>query len=540
MTKFLLAGTAIAVHLLLAQPALAQSPSFNIAGFGVEGNTLLTDVQIQSALAPFTGAGREMADINKAADALRAAYRAAGYPVVQVFPPEQTVSSGQIVLKVLEGKVQSAKVVGNTAYDAENIRASLPPLKEGASPNANRLEAAIALANENPAKQVSVNFQPGAKPGEIDSRVDVTEDRISKYFVTFDNSGSSSTGYNRLGVGYQNANLFNRDHALTLQYLTSPDHLSDVQSYSVGYRIPLYDYGMTLDLLGAYSDTAVANTSTPAGPMNFTGQGSVFAARLNQALPSIEDIRHKLVYGIDYKDFANACTINGASLGGCGSVTVQPASITYLAQVARPAFQASGSVAYVANLELHALPGNQHSTEADYTAARSDASPTWNVWRLNGSLGVPLPEDWQARATVNAQITNDLLVPGEQFGAGGATSVRGYSERAASGDEGASGNFEIYTPELGKVMALPDANLRGLFFYDVARVTRNGTLSGTTKRANSLSSLGVGLRYNYKKDLNVKLDIGWVQESIATADVPPKAIRDRDDVRGHLTVSYVF
>ncbi|OIP12581.1 MAG: hypothetical protein AUK53_07405 [Betaproteobacteria bacterium CG2_30_59_46] len=535
MTRFLLAGTAIAVHLLLAQPALAQSSGFNIAGFGVEGNTLLTAAQIRATLAPYTGADRKMGDINKAADALRAAYRTAGYPIVQVFPPEQAVSSGQIVLKVIEGKVQSVKVAGNTAYDAGNIRASLPLLKQGASPNASRLEAAIALANENPAKQISVNFQSGVKPGEIDSRIDVTEDRIAKYFVTFDNSGSSSTGYNRLGVGYQNANLFNRDHILTLQYLTSPDHLNDVSSYSVGYRIPFYEHGMALDLLGAYSDTAVANTPTPAGPMNFTGQGSVYAARLNQTLPSIDDLRHKLVYGIDYKDFNNDCTLNSAPLSGCGSVTAQPASLAYLALVARPAFQASGGVTYVSN-----LPGGKHGAGTDYTAARNGARTTWSAWRLSGSVGVPLPKDWQAHVAVNAQITGDLLVPGEQFGAGGATSVRGYSERAASGDEGASGNFEIYTPELGKVLAFPDANLRGLFFYDVAKVSRNGTLRVTEKRANNLSSLGVGLRYGHKKDLNVKLDIGWVQESIATADAPPRPIRDRDDVRGHLSLSYVF
>lgn len=535
MVKFLVTGMVVIVQLFLVQPVLAQTSQFDISGFGVEGNTLLTDAQIQYALAPFVGAGREMADVNKAAEALRLAYREAGYPVVQVFAPEQTVKSNHIVLKVLEGKVQSVKVVGNTAYDVGNVRTSLPPLKEGTCPDVNRLEAAIALANENSAKQVAVNFQPGVMPGDLDARVDVTEDRISKYFVTADNTGSRSTGYSRTGLGFQHANLFNRDHVLTMQYLTSPEYVDKIASYSLGYRIPFYEQGMALDLVAAYSDTEVVNTSTPAGPMNFTGKGAVLAARLNQALPSRGDVRHKLIYGVDYKDFNNDCTISEMALGTCGSVTVQPASLSYAAQVARSAFQASGSVGFFAN-----LPGGHSGSDSDYTAARNGSDPDWNLWRFNGTVGVPLPEDWQTRVTVNAQVTDDLLVPGEQFGAGGATSVRGYNERVTAGDDGVTANFEIYTPELSQFLSLPGSQLRALAFWDIGVVSKNGELVGNEKRSQNLASLGVGLRFNYMKDLNMKFDLGWAQQNIESSDSPPKPLGERNDVRAHLSLSYVF
>lgn len=535
MVKFLVTGMVVIVQLFLVQPVLAQTAQFDISGFGVEGNTLLTDEQIQQALAPFIGAGREMADINKAAEALRLVYREAGYPVVQVFAPEQTVSSNNIVLKVLEGKVQSVKVVGNTAYDVDNIRTSLPPLKEGICPDVNRLEAAIALANENAAKQVAVNFQPGVLPGDLDARVDVTEDRVSKYFVTADNTGSRSTGYSRTGLGFQHANLFNLDHVLTMQYLTSPEYLDKIASYSVGYRIPFYEQGMALDLVGAYSDTEVANTSTPAGPMNFTGKGSVLAARLNQSLASMGDVRHKLIYGIDYKDYKNDCTLNEIALGTCGSVTVQPASLSYAAQVARSTFQASGSVGFFVN-----LPGGHSGSDSDYTAARNGSDADWNLWRFNGSIGVPLPEDWQTRVTVAAQVTNDLLVPGEQFGSGGATSVRGYNERVTAGDDGVCANFEIYTPELSQYLSLAGSNLRALAFWDVGVVSKNGDLLPNEMRSQDLSSLGIGLRFNYMKDLNLKFDLGWAQQTVMSSDSPPKSISDRNDVRAHFSLSYVF
>ncbi|HCC55150.1 MAG TPA: hypothetical protein DEQ20_09570 [Desulfobulbaceae bacterium] len=536
MVKFLVTGMVVIGQLFLLSPVMAQTLQFDIAGFKVEGNTLLTEAQIQQTLAPFVGPGREMAEINKAVEALRLAYREAGYPVVQVFPPEQTSSANQIVLKVIEGKVKSVTVVGNTAYDSDNIRASLPPLKEGTSPQVNRLEAAIALANENSAKQVGVNFQAGTQPGDLDAKINVSEELVSKYFVTADNTGSRTTGYTRTGLGFQHANLFNLDHVLTMQYLTSPEYVDKIASYSVGYRIPFYDLGLALDLLGAYSDTEVVNTTTPAGQMNFTGQGVMLAARLNQALPTIGDIRHKLIYGIEYKDFSNDGTINGAAPGGTwGSVSAQPLSLAYAAQVARPTFQASGSAGFYAN-----LPGGHSGSDSDYTAARNGSEPDWNLWRLNGSIGIPLPQDWQTRVTVSAQITEDLLIPGEQFGAGGATSVRGYNERVTSGDEGITTNFEIYTPELSQYLTLPGSQLRALAFWDVGVVAKNGTLLANEKRSQSLASFGVGLRFNYMKNLNAKFDFGWVQQDIVSSDSPPKPLGERNDVRAHFSLSYVF
>lgn len=541
MVKILVTGMVVIGQLFLLSPVMAQTLQFDIAGFKVEGNTLLTEAQIQQTLAPFVGPGREMAEINKAVEALRLAYREAGYPVVQVFPPEQTSSTNQIVLKVIEGKIKSVTVVGNTAYDSDNIRASLPPLKEGTSPQVNRLEAAIALANENSAKQVGVNFQAGTQPGDLDAKINVSEELVSKYFVTADNTGSRSTGYTRTGLGFQHANLFNLDHVLTMQYLTSPEYVDKIASYSVGYRIPFYDLGLALDLLGAYSDTEVVNSTTPAGQMmNFTGKGAMLAARLNQALPTIGDIRHKLIYGIEYKDFSNDGTIDGsAGASTWGTVSAQPLSLSYAAQVARPTFQASGSAGFYVN-----LPGGHSGSDFDYNSARSGSKPDWNLWRLNGSVGVPLPQDWQTRVTVSAQITEDVLIPGEQFGAGGATSVRGYNERVTSGDEGITANFEIYTPELSQYLTLPGSQLRALAFWDVGVVAKNGDGAllaiANEKRSQNLASLGVGLRFNYMKNLNAKFDVGWVQQDIVSSDSPPKPLGERNDVRAHFSLSYVF
>ncbi len=517
-------GIVAVVTVCWAVSVQAESLKFEIKGFVIEGNTLLPLSRINQTLLPFTGMGREMADVNQAAAALQALYRQAGYAVVQVTPPAQTLTAGTVRLQVVEDKVALIEVKGNSVYSSDNVRASLPLLQLGKSIHANRLEAAIALANENAAKQVAVNVQPGAQLGELNTRIDVSEDRVSKWLLSLDNTGTAATGYTKLNVAYQHANLFNRDHALSVQYNTSPDVLSQVGSLSAGYHIPFYQYGGSLDFIAAYSSSATQNGTT-----YFAGKGTVLGARFNYALAGIGELRHKLIFGADYKATDGAYT---ACVAPCSNVTEQPLSLSYFAQINRPELQASGSVSLVSNLS-----GGAQNSAANYQSARGTtgtllATPNWRAWRINASGAVPLPKDWQMRAVLNGQHSRDLLLSAEQFGAGGAASVRGYPERVAAGERGYATNVEIYTPDLNRYVALPNHSVRALLFWDNARVTLNDEYLFAYMPHTYLSSVGWGVRVVHRKDVSLKLDVGWAQRAV---NLVPK-----NDVRAHLALSFIF
>eukprot|EP01034_Spumella_vulgaris_P032251 gene32250-39823_t len=149
---------------------------------------------------------------------------------------------------------------------------------------------------------------------------------------------------------------------------------------------------------------------------------------------------------------------------------------------------------------------------ADFTRARIGAKDDYNVLRLSGSYSRSLPRDWQVRAVVNGQYTPDALIPGEQFGAGGASSVRGFSEREISNDKGVSGNLELYTPNLCKSERW---QCRALAFYDTAHVSRNHALAGELA-STTIGSTGLGLRVLMATYLNLQLDYGHVVQAGAT------------------------
>ena len=91
-------------------------------------------------------------------------------------------------------------------------------------------------------------LRSGAGEGLVDVNVRVKDDKPWRLVGTLDNTGTSDTGYLRLGIGYQHSNLFDRDHTLSLQYITSPSNLDQVSIYGVGYRVPYYHLNSSLDV----------------------------------------------------------------------------------------------------------------------------------------------------------------------------------------------------------------------------------------------------------------------------------------------------
>lgn len=536
----------VAVAMAFSVCAWGQEARFTIADYDLEGVTLVPLAQLDTLLAPHKGEGRSMEDVNAAAESVRKAYENAGYPVVKVFPPQQQTDSGVIRLKVIEGEIRGVQVKGNSFYDESNIRNSLPPLQEKAKPNAKRIIASIAAANENPAKQVAVNFQAADEVGQIDAVVNVTEDRPEKFTVGLDNTGSRSTGVRRLNLGYQNANLFNLDHMLSLQLGTSPDHPERSNSLSLGYRVPFYQAGLSLDVVASVSRSKTPSNmpmGLPGGGLQLNeiiGDGYTVGIRLNQALPSAGEYRHRLVYGFDYKHYDNECRGSQNGVIGkvdCFQITAQPLSLTYGGTLNRADLQLNTSVGYFAN-----LPGGPDGGSGAYDELLRGAKNDWKALRLGVTAAVPLGNDFQFRAGFAGQYSESRLIPGEQFGLGGANSVRGYAERTISGDIGYSANLELYTPDFGSRIS-PDLSLRGVVFHDfgkISMVDRERRRLMKTNNENHLRSFGLGMRMGWKRDIAVKVDIGFPNKRYQVAPQGSGINRSKGEPNLHASFNLQF
>jgi hemolysin activation/secretion protein len=496
---------ACAVLFGLTPGARAQEARVRVDRFVVTGNTLLAQDALDAALARFKGE-RTLAELQQAAGVVQALYRDAGYGGVVAYLPPQTGAPGEATIAVLEGRVSHVYITGNRQFSEANIRRAVPRLREGETPQVRRIDAQIQFANENPSRQISLALEPGPKQGDIEARVTVNELPTSRWSLAMDNTGNESTGYLRGTVGYQNTALWGLDHQLTTQVQFAPDRISAVAVVSAAYRIPFYTVGASFDMFAAYSNVNGGTATTPAGPLQFSGQGEVLGMRLSRPFARMGNIDQRLSLGLDRRVYLNDCSVLGLPPGACGSagasVAVHPLSVDYLWQ-----FEGKSSfgfnVGYSHNLDLD----GPHGEAADFEAVRPGASLNYDLVRLGVHAALPLPRAWQLQLRADGQWTDDALVPGEQFSIGGAYAVRGYEEREITGDSGAVASAELFTPNLLASRADPTTALRLLGFADAGKVfNRLDTPCRAGESTCMLASVGIGARLAYRS-LQVRMDV---------------------------------
>jgi len=528
---WLVLATCFAVSAAMAQrpaePAdVPPAQRVHVQDFKVSGNTLMPSQAIDAVLLPYKG-HRTITELKQAAAAVQELYAKAGYGAVVAFIPEQSPAGGVVEIQVVEGRLSDVVVEGNEHFSTRNILASLPSLQAGGTPNLRTLDAQVQMANENPSKQLHVLLQPGARTGEVQAKVRVNERAPLRWWVGLDDTGDEQTGRVRANAGVQHANVFDRDHVAAAQVQASVEHPEDSFVLSGAYRVPFYRNRLLLDALAARAEVDGGTTATLAGGLRFTGSGSLFGLRLTRLLDRWREYDQRVSVSLEHRDYDNSCNIEGLPPGACGpageSVTVQPLGIEY-------ALRGFGELpqGLAVSVQHNLQWGGGNSGDEHFEAVRPGAEPRYTLLRLAASGGIAFAGDWQLQGRVNAQWTGDALVPAEQFGIGGANSVRGYEERELAGDRGAGGAIELVSPET--LIRATVGELRLLAFGDVGGVKNlleTPCLEGRTSC--SMASVGIGARYAHSA----------VKAGVYLAYALKDALRtSKHSGRAHFYVSY--
>jgi hemolysin activation/secretion protein len=532
-----LAPAAVSAQPVATVPATAPAApaqTIQVERYEVQGNTLLDAAALAAALKPYTGRVG-LPQLRDAAAAVQELYRAAGYGAVVAFLPEQALEGGSVRIRVVEGKLLRVDVADNKVFSTANVRASLPALQEGRTPEVRRIDAQIQMANENPAKGLQVLLQPGAQPGEVLAKVTVVEQPVLRFTGRLDNTGGRSIGRWRAAVGLMHANLWGRDHVGALELQTAPENAEAVTVLSGSYRVPFYGAALAWDVYGAYSDVDAGTVGTAAGDLAFSGKGSIVGTRLMRYLPRWGNVDQRLLFGAEMREYDNECTIAGLPRGACGSagasVSVQPLSLAYTAQASGGA----GEPRWGLSLAVHsnAAAGGKHGEPSDFEAVRPGAKPRYTLLRGSGQWALPVAEMGQFVARVGWQMASEPLVPGELFGIGGAQSVRGFEERELSGDRGLALSLEWLSPNGAARFAwLQGGELRALVFADAGTVANEGDASCLAGRSDCrMGGAGIGLRAG-RAAWQLRLDVA---RAFSTASTTVKG-----DVRAHAALLYNF
>lgn len=504
-----------------------EKVTFDIASIVVDGNTLLPTETLQQALLPYIKKEASIETLQSALLAIEKAYIDAGYSAIKAVLPEQESDVGVFHITVIEAKLAEIRVSGNQYLSKENILNSAPDLVVGQSPNLLKVAKTLRIANESFAKHTRVIIAKSDKPSEVDAELKVQDGKPWRFAVSLDNTGTKPTGRQRLGVVFQHANLFDLDHAMAAQYTTSPEHEGDVKIFGLSYRIPIYSLADSIDISAGHSDVSNGNITTTAGIFGISGSGDFVSINFNHALPVWREIEQRISLGLNWRSFQSDVVPEGGGPSLIPDLTSAPASITYGLNFAQ------NDVRWLANISwVHNLPsGSDGDTEAyNQFGARPGASAHFNALKYNLGFSRPISSKLNFSVELNGQHSDDLLISGEQFGIGGAGSVRGFDPRELAGDKGYRISAELNTTAV-PVTQIANSRLIGTVFFDHGYVQRNNPLPGEMTNE-TISSFGAGFRLGLGQSFQLKLDLARALNGSPTYEA--------GEYQGHFDMVYIF
>jgi hemolysin activation/secretion protein len=506
-----------------AEPTPAPPPTFDVWEYAVSGNTKLEVRVIEKSVYPFLGPGKTVADVDKAREALEVTYRDAGFGTVVVNIPEQDVQQGRVALEVVEGTVDRLLVTGATWYSPERIRAAAPSLAPGTVPPLPAVQKEIVALNAaSRDRRITPVLRAGRYPGTLEAELKVDDSLPVHGSLEVTDRYTRDTTRTRLTGTLSYDNLWQREHSFSLGYQTAPEDTDDVTVLFGTYSARLPSEPWLVSAYAVDSDTAV-NT---VGTLGVLGTGRIYGVRLIRPLPAWANGFQRVTFGVDLKDFDESISLTGGqpSIETPISYGVLSAGwgISFARENATTEFNLNGVVG----------PRFLGNDAEEFASKRVGARPSFAHLGLGLVHEQGLPADLRLRFAASGQLADSPLISNEQFGFGGATTVRGYLESEQFVDDGFAAQLEFLTPNWGG--RLPGVDAGRLFaFFDVG----GGRLEEAQAEQDDrflLWSTGLGLRATLFERLSATVEWAYPLE-----DTDEDGIQS-GDTRWHFLTRYQF
>jgi hemolysin activation/secretion protein len=422
-------------------------------------------------------------------------------PIVDVFAPPQDVSSGVIQLVVLVGKLGRVRVEGNRFF-ADKIMVRQVSAAPGDEIVESRLLGDIDRINQNPFRQVDLIYARGQGPGTTDLILRVRDTSPERVYAGYEDTGNEVTGLGRVFAGFNLGNLWGDDHQASYQYTRSTD-FDRLQADSASYSVLLPWH----DTINVFGDCSEARAQSDAGLFDLVGTTWQAGARYTIPLPVMGAYSQSLIVGADYKWSNNDLAFGGTQVFR-SPANIAQGMVSYTGSRTDSHGSSEGSATFF--LSPGGIGGLNN--DRDFGVQRAGASAAYHYFQASFARLERLPDGYTLSLATLGQFSSYRLLPSEQFGLGGAASVRGYDERIVNGDGGISEQLELRTPSRHLLGKIPD-NTQFLIFFDAGRDWVHDPIAGEGDF--TFVSAGPGVRLNIGQHGTIKADYGWQLERLS-------------------------
>jgi hemolysin activation/secretion protein len=524
-----------------------------IRGVVIRGPSWLKNTEFQQLLRGYLGSTLSDAKLKQLQTDIIKYCREHGHLVVDVFLREQDVVDNTIQLAVIEAKLGKV-TVNNEGHKwfSDSLILREMRTKPGDPIIESKLTDDLSWMNQNIYQSlgyfegsfhdVTATFTQGGL-GEADLKLNVKDRFPLRPFVGYENSGFTVVGEDRFFAGFNWANVFGLDHRLNYQF-TADVSFDKFRSQAGSYVIPL-PWRHELIFFGAYAhlNPDYSELNDPSLKY-FNNEGDTYqlSARYSMPLFSINKYEQNLALGFDFKSTDTPLLFQAAGTNDFLQ-TNQIQVAQFLAEYSGRLKDKWGAT----TLSIQGVYSPGDMTDKNTDAAFNEFAPGTkaNYWYARAELRretlLPYRASWYLRAA--GQYCGDKLIPTEQWGLGGWTTVRGYNERVVNGDSGWLVVNELRTPRIRTSNLTRKAGsqdwVQGLIFVDCGMASMHDPIEAGYQNSYTLLSVGAGVRFEMADNLRLRVDYGY-QLLDDYKSQPSAQLEDQPNGRFHIGAELSF
>lgn len=468
--------------------------------------------------------GFSIGQLQAVANEIRAYYRERGLILAQVVVPVQTVQGGVVDMQVLVGRLGRVIAEGNEMYSSKILEKAFGHLVGEPVSQAN-IEAALLRLTDYPGLTVFGVFQPGQLVGTADIVIKVQEEKRFDVAMRIDNQGTKETGQHRFRTVIDWNNITNGADRITLTVQQSYNPKNNVfkaidyeRHLARGYKIGAFGNANKFQLGGEFRLQNIRAETEQKGvyleksfirsrQQNFSTE---FGVTLKESTtdtgfaPTNRDRLTVFSLTADY-DSVDTFSIGGEGTGG----GINFASLE-LSRGVNDLFGAMGSSSEAALRPFGTRPSRQGGPPRNRFAAGQFTKLFATYTRLQ-----TLTRHQSLLFRAEWQWSDDILVPIEQYSAGGPENVRGFAVADILWDRAFFFSLEyiINAPFIADKPAFENRTwgelLQFSLFYDMAIGRLNEPLVTEQQGYDNIRSLGFGLQFNLPGEIESRFLTAW-------------------------------
>ena len=428
------------------------------------------------------------AELLQARSAITQLYVSRGYITSGAFVPPQTIENGEVTIQVLEGSLEAINITGTRRLNPSYLRSRLALAAKTPLNQARLLEGLQLLQLDPLIQTLSADLQSGTRPGSSLLQVTVKEADSFNVELGLNNGRSPSVGSFRQQIQFEQANLTGLGDRLSVEYL----HTEGSNEVNGSYELPLNPQNGTLRLALGRANSQVIQP--PFDQADITAPSRYYELTYRQ--PIIQSPRQELALGITASRQESQTLVGGEGLPLALEADSDGRTNVSALRLTQDWTERSSQHVFAVRSQL-----SLGVEWLDATVNEDRPDSRFLAWRGQSQWVRQLAPDLLILLRGDLQLSDHPLVALEQFGLGGAQTVRGYRQDALLTNNGALFSAEtriplLRVPEVGGLLQIAP-------FLDV------GTAWYNPEPLDPSTLVGVGLGLLWQQDnFSARLDWG--------------------------------